>query len=120
MKRVNISRFSGSGVPIKQFLPICLLSCQPVFSHADMKGCIDEIVTATKFWFSEHKDRSFLPSEGEDAAIWLLVSTNSDAQHELFILKHCTFWAEGLLMVYQVAVFRVLQPMRSGDQKLWV
>ncbi|GMI99857.1 hypothetical protein like AT1G26330 [Hibiscus trionum] len=81
-KRVNISTFSGSGAPIKQFLPISLLSWQPVFGHADMKGCIDEIITATKLGFSEHKDCSFLPIKGEDVAIWLLVLTNSDDQHE--------------------------------------
>ncbi|MBA0743969.1 hypothetical protein Gogos_006615, partial [Gossypium gossypioides] len=82
LKRVNISRYSGSGDPIKQFLPISLLSWQPVFSYDDMKERIDEITTSTKFWFSKHKDSSFLPLEGKDVAIWLLVLTNSDAQHE--------------------------------------
>ncbi|MBA0805641.1 hypothetical protein Gohar_005136, partial [Gossypium harknessii] len=82
LKRVIISRYSGSGDPIKQFLPISLLSWQPVFSYDDMKERIDEITTSTKFWFSKHKDSSFLPLEGKDVAIWLLVLTNSDPQHE--------------------------------------
>ncbi|MBA0834652.1 hypothetical protein Goarm_006982 [Gossypium armourianum] len=74
--------FASPGDPIKQFLPISLLSWQPVFSYDDMKERIDEITTSTKFWFSKHKDSSFLPLEGKDVAIWLLVLTNSDAQHE--------------------------------------
>ncbi|XP_012438482.1 uncharacterized protein LOC105764453 isoform X1 [Gossypium raimondii] len=82
LKRVIISRYSGSGDPIKQFLPISFLSWQPVFSYDDMKERIDEITTSTKFWFSKHKDSSFLPLEGKDVAIWLLVLTNSGAQHE--------------------------------------
>ncbi|MBA0563339.1 hypothetical protein Golob_008321 [Gossypium lobatum] len=82
LKRVIISRYSGSGDPIKQFLPISLLSWQPVFSYDDLKERIDEITTSTKFWFSKHKDSSFLPLEGKDVAIWLLVLTNSDPQHE--------------------------------------
>lgn len=40
---------------------------------------------ATKIWFSEHsKNHSSPPLEGEDIAIWFLVSTvhESDAQHD--------------------------------------
>ncbi|KAK8604295.1 hypothetical protein V6N13_099242 [Hibiscus sabdariffa] len=118
MKRVNISRFSGSGDPIMQFLPISLLSWQPVFSHADMRGCIDEIVTATKFWFSEHKDCSFLPSEGEDAAIWLLVSTNSDAHHE-HLSSNCQastsgWWRLALLVKDRVILGSALDPRAAA------
>ncbi|XP_039047064.1 uncharacterized protein LOC120187414 [Hibiscus syriacus] len=113
MKRVSISRFSSSGDPIKQFIPISLLSWQPVFSYADMKGCIDEILAATKFWFLERKDRSFLPLEGEDVAIWLLVSTTSDAQHE-HLSSNCqantTGWSLALLVKDTVILGSTIDP----------
>ena len=48
-------------------------------------------MAATKMWFSENSENSsFLPSEGEDIAVWLLVSTISDsnAQHN-YIPSDC-------------------------------
>ncbi|KAA3460845.1 DNA binding protein [Gossypium australe] len=114
LKRVNISRYSGSGDPIKQFLPIGLLSWQPVFSYDDMKERIDEITTSTKFWFSKHKDSSFLPLEGKDVAIWLLVLTNSDAQHEHLSSNHLAntsrWWRLALLVKDTMILGSTLDP----------
>ncbi|TYH96539.1 hypothetical protein ES332_A12G184200v1 [Gossypium tomentosum] len=113
LKRVNISRYSGSGDPIKQFLPISLLSWQPVFSYDDMKERIDEITTSTKFWFSKHKDSSFLPLEGKDVAIWLLVLSNSDAQHEHLSSNHLantSRWRLALLMKDTMILGSTLDP----------
>ncbi|XP_022776714.1 uncharacterized protein LOC111318239 isoform X2 [Durio zibethinus] len=120
LKRVIISRFSASDNPIKQFLPISLVSWQPIFRHADMNGRIDEIITATKNWFSENKDCSLLPLVGEDIAVWLLVSTisDSDAQHE-HLSSNCQTnpsrcWRLALLVKDRVILGSILDPRAAA------
>ncbi|XVE91644.1 hypothetical protein REPUB_Repub01dG0027700 [Reevesia pubescens] len=120
LKRVIISRFSASGDPIKQFLPISVFSRQAGFSYADLNGHINETITATKIWFSEHKDCSFLPLEGEDIAVWLLVSTvsDSDAQHE-HLSSNCQsnssrWWRLALLVKDRVILGSTLDPRAAA------
>ncbi|XP_038997347.1 uncharacterized protein LOC120122221 [Hibiscus syriacus] len=88
-----------------------------ILCYADMKGCNDQIIAETKFWFSEHKDRTFLPLEGEDVAIWLLVSTTSDAQHE-HLSSNCqantTGWRLALLVKDTVILGSTIDPRAAA------
>lgn len=54
------------------------------FSESSVEENVNGMMAATNMWFSEqNKNPSFLPKEGEDVAIWLLVSvmSDSDTQH---------------------------------------
>uniref|UniRef100_A0A2C9WH72 FYR C-terminal domain-containing protein n=1 Tax=Manihot esculenta TaxID=3983 RepID=A0A2C9WH72_MANES len=87
-KRIFISRFSAPSTSVYQFCPISLFSWQREvngFSCSNVEVHINRLMDATKIWFSEHsKNHSSPPLEGEDIAIWFLVSTvhESDAQHD--------------------------------------
>ncbi|XP_062162867.1 uncharacterized protein LOC133869800 isoform X2 [Alnus glutinosa] len=86
-KRILLSSFCAPSTSIYQFFPISLFSWKnegPGFSNSNVEEHVNGIMAATKMWFSESSENSsFLPSEGEDVAVWLLVSTISDsnAQH---------------------------------------
>ncbi|KAJ9174145.1 hypothetical protein P3X46_017205 [Hevea brasiliensis] len=87
-KRNFVSRFSAPSPPVHQFCPISLFSWQREvhgFSYSNVEAHINRPMDATKLWFSEHsKNHTFPPLEGEDIAVWFLVSTvhDSDAQHD--------------------------------------
>lgn len=83
-KRAFVSRFSAPRASIYQFFPINLFRWQRNGS-AFMDANLELTNTATASSFSKHSEKcSFRPSEEEDSAIWLLVSTisDSDAQHD--------------------------------------
>ncbi|OMO93525.1 hypothetical protein CCACVL1_06455 [Corchorus capsularis] len=119
LERVIISRFSACGDPVKQFIPISLLSWKPFFSNAAMNGHVDEIIAATKNSFSEENDCSHLPLEG-NIAVWLLVSTvtDSDAQHK-HSSSHCqenppSWWRLALLVKDRVILGSTLDPRAAA------
>lgn len=77
--------------------------------------------TATASLFSKHSEKSsFCPSEGEDTAIWLLVSTisDSDAQHNC-MSSDCQknpvkFWRLALLVKNMVILGSPLDPRAAA------
>ncbi|KAF8399648.1 hypothetical protein HHK36_015517 [Tetracentron sinense] len=83
-KRTLLSRFSAPGISVFEFLPVGLFSWQReghVPTDPDMEDHTNDIMAATKSWFSgASEDCAFLPSKGEDIAVWLLVSTVSDSE----------------------------------------
>ncbi|PQP91673.1 uncharacterized protein Pyn_09746 [Prunus yedoensis var. nudiflora] len=73
-KRILVSRFSAANASICQFVPVSLFTWQiksPVSSYSDIEEHINELVAATS------NDQFSL--EGEDIAVWLLVSSSSDS-----------------------------------------
>ncbi|KAK4842534.1 hypothetical protein QYF36_023324 [Acer negundo] len=86
-RRVFLSRFSAPSISTYQFFPISVFSWQRNGSfsmEADMEEHVKGIMDATKNLFLErNENNSFLPSEGKDIAIWLLVqSVSDDARHD--------------------------------------
>lgn len=82
--KVIISRFSGPGNSISQFLPISLITRSPAFGNTDLEVQIDAIMAATKVRFSNRTNNHTLLPLQEDIVVWLLVSTDPDstAQYE--------------------------------------
>lgn len=77
----------------------------------------NEIMAATRTWSSKHRENnSFLPSEGEDFAIWLLVSTisDTDAQHNYISsdvqINPVRLWRLALLVKNMVILGSPLDP----------
>lgn len=108
-RRVFISRFSAPSTSIHEFLPVSVFSWpsnSSTFMQTDQVEHVDKVISATKLWFSEHlENNSFLPSEEEDIALWLLVSTisGSDTQHHHISNNSCPsnpvrFWRLALLV----------------------
>ncbi|XP_048319035.1 uncharacterized protein LOC107429040 isoform X1 [Ziziphus jujuba] len=80
-KRILVSRFSASSTSICEFFPVGLFSWQMKghFSESSVEENVSRMMAATNMWFSEqNKNPSLLPIEGEDIAVWLLVSVISD------------------------------------------
>ncbi|CAN1152356.1 hypothetical protein LINPERPRIM_LOCUS28886 [Linum perenne] len=75
-KRTFVSRFSAPGTSIHAFNPISWFSCQRN-GHCLSSYNSDEMMEATKLSFTDHHNNSHTSPhmEGEDIAIWLLVST---------------------------------------------
>ncbi|CAK7326230.1 unnamed protein product [Dovyalis caffra] len=81
-KRMFMSRFSSPSASYCQFFPISLFSWQREvhgFHYSNVEEQINGIIDATKLQFSENSEYHSLPTlDGEDTAIWLLVSTNPE------------------------------------------
>ncbi|KAL5759341.1 hypothetical protein ACOSQ2_018179 [Xanthoceras sorbifolium] len=123
-RRVFLSRFSAPNTSTYQFFPISVFSRQrngSVFMDADVEEHINGIMDVTKRLFLEcNENNSFLPSEGEDIAIWLLVQSisDSDAQHDN-TSSDCQFnpvrlWRLALLVKNMVILGSPLDPRAAA------
>ncbi|KAL2546615.1 DNA binding [Forsythia ovata] len=76
-KRILVSKFSAPGTSVFQCVPVGMFTWQSKVEH-NTKELIDEIMNATKMWFSVMGENHILPVQNTDMAVWLLISTHSD------------------------------------------
>ncbi|KAH0911490.1 hypothetical protein HID58_034811 [Brassica napus] len=77
--RSLVSRFVSPSNMIFEFIPTSLFAWHPLHGHSTMEDHIDMILAATKLWFSKGiNNKTLVPAEVKDTAIWLLVSTDPD------------------------------------------
>ncbi|XP_077217044.1 DNA binding protein isoform X2 [Tasmannia lanceolata] len=122
-KRVFLARFSAPGSSIFEVLPVGLFNWQkkgPVVTSSKVDDYTKEIIDATEKWFSgAGENHAFLPSSGEDIAVWLLVSavSNSEAQlnhHAGDLNKSSAGWRLALLVKNMVVMGSILDPRASA------
>ncbi|XP_024007740.1 uncharacterized protein LOC18992450 [Eutrema salsugineum] len=78
-KRSLVSRFVSPSNLIFEFIPTSLFAWHTVHNHSTIEDHVDVILAATKLWFSKGvNNKTLVPAEVEDTAIWLLVSTDPD------------------------------------------
>ncbi|KAJ8774514.1 hypothetical protein K2173_016960 [Erythroxylum novogranatense] len=91
-RRVLVSKFCAPSASVLEFFPIGLFSWQRELgglNYTSVEEHIDKIMDAN--WFLEQQqNHSFQLLDGEDIAIWLIVSTasDSDAQDDTSIENH--------------------------------
>lgn len=72
---------------------------------------MDMILAATKLWFSKGiNNKTLVPAEVKDTAIWLLVSTDLDADAQSNPESPATCWRLALLVRNQVIFGSQLDP----------
>ncbi|CAG7864687.1 unnamed protein product [Brassica rapa] len=77
--RSLVSRFVSLSNMIFEFIPTSLFAWHPLHGHSTMEDHIDMILAATKLWFSKGiNNKTLVPAEVKDTAIWILVSTDPD------------------------------------------
>ncbi|KAK3039810.1 hypothetical protein RJ639_027123 [Escallonia herrerae] len=80
-ERILLSRFSAPNTTVVQFLPISLFRWQSkdlLPTGPDKEKHIKGMVDAIKLRLEGGENHAFLPKDGQDMAIWLLISTVSD------------------------------------------
>ncbi|KAJ6689891.1 hypothetical protein OIU85_006208 [Salix viminalis] len=123
-KRMFMARVSSPSASACQFFPISSFSWQRVvhgFHYSTVEEQINGIVDATKLWFSENSEcYSLPPLDGEDIAIWLLVSTipELDTQED-YISSDCGinpvgWWRLALLVKNMLILGGALDPRAAA------
>ncbi|KAK3027272.1 hypothetical protein RJ639_041218, partial [Escallonia herrerae] len=80
-ERILLSRFSAPSTTVVQFLPISLFRWQSkdlLPTGPDKEKYINGMVDAIKLRLEGGENHALLPKDGQDMAIWLLISTVSD------------------------------------------
>ncbi|CAA7020204.1 unnamed protein product [Microthlaspi erraticum] len=110
-KRCLVSRFVCPSNLIFEFIPTSLFAWHPVHSHSTIEDQMDMILAATKLWFSKGvNNKTLVPAEVKDTAIWLLVSTDLDADAKSNPESPATCWRLALLVRNQVIFGTQLDP----------
>ncbi|KAG8366476.1 hypothetical protein BUALT_Bualt17G0083900 [Buddleja alternifolia] len=73
-KRILVSRFSSPGMSVLECVPSSILRWQRK-GECNPEALIDQIMDATKMWFSGTSVNHFFPPDDKDVAVWLLIST---------------------------------------------
>ncbi|XP_010477867.1 PREDICTED: uncharacterized protein LOC104756910 [Camelina sativa] len=115
-KRSLVSRFVSPSKMIFEFIPSSLFAWHPIYSHSTMEDHIDMILAATKLWFSKGIDnKTLVPAEVKDTAIWLLVSTDLDSNPKCDgVESPARCWRVALLVKDQVILGSQLDPRASA------
>ncbi|XP_058070516.1 uncharacterized protein LOC131219413 isoform X2 [Magnolia sinica] len=123
-KRVLLSSFSSPGISIFQVLPVGLFGWQmncPISTSSKVEEHIKEIIAATESWFSRvDENYDYLLPNGEDIAVWLLVSaaSNSEAQYDCpgndLNATPVGWWRLALLVKNTVIMGSILDPRASA------
>ncbi|KAG6764005.1 hypothetical protein POTOM_031457 [Populus tomentosa] len=123
-RRMFMARVSSPSASACQFFPISSFTWQRVvhgFHYSTVEEQINGIVDATKLWFSENSECNSLPPlDGEDIAIWLLVSTipELDTQED-YISSDCGinpvgWWRLALLVKNMLILGKALDPRAAA------
>ncbi|XP_022878359.1 uncharacterized protein LOC111396224 isoform X9 [Olea europaea var. sylvestris] len=80
-KRILVSKFSAPGTSVFHCVPVGMFRWQSKGKH-NSKDLTDEIMNATKMWFSGMGENQILPVQNKDMAVWLLISTPSDTDSQ--------------------------------------
>ncbi|PON97232.1 Guanine nucleotide-binding protein, beta subunit [Trema orientale] len=123
-KRIIVSKFSASCTSFCEFFPVGMFSWQKKghsFRDSNVEGHVNGMVAATNMWFSDQaNDDPFLPLDGEDIAVWLLVSatSDSDAEHDYisgdYQTKSVGWWRLALLVKNMVILGTALDPSAAA------
>ncbi|KAK4430102.1 hypothetical protein Salat_1310900 [Sesamum alatum] len=76
-KRHLVSRFSSPGMSVLECVPASIFRWQ-IKGECKMGVLINEIMDATRTWFSGRNENHVFSPKDRDVAIWLLISTVSD------------------------------------------
>ncbi|CAA2997618.1 uncharacterized protein LOC111396224 isoform X3 [Olea europaea subsp. europaea] len=80
-KRILVSKFSAPGTSVFHCVPAGMFRWQSKGEH-NSKDLTDEIMNATKMWFSGMGENQIPPVQNKDMAVWLLISTLSDTDSQ--------------------------------------
>ncbi|XP_057777399.1 uncharacterized protein LOC130995918 isoform X2 [Salvia miltiorrhiza] len=80
-KRNLVSRFSSAGMSVFECIPVSIFRWQRKV-ESKTEALVAEIMGATKMWSSGGSDDHVFSAEDKDVAVWLLISTASDLDHE--------------------------------------
>lgn len=110
--RSQVSRFVSPSNRIFEFIPTSLFAWHPLHSHSTMEDHIDMILAATKLWFSKGiNNKTLVPAEVKDTAIWILISTDPDADVNYdSVERPGRCWRLALLVRNQVILGSLLDP----------
>ncbi|KAI3467220.1 hypothetical protein Pfo_023883 [Paulownia fortunei] len=82
-KRNLVSRFSSPGLSVLECVPASVFRWQRK-GDCKTEALVDEIMDATKTWFSGRSENHVFLPEDKDVAVWLLISTVSDPDSQCY------------------------------------
>lgn len=83
-KRNLVSRYSSTGMSALECIPVSVFSWQTKGEYNKRDALVAEIIDATNTWSSRRSDDHDFSPEDRDAAAWLLISTASDLDHDVY------------------------------------
>ncbi|KAK6157819.1 hypothetical protein DH2020_012067 [Rehmannia glutinosa] len=82
-KRNLVSKFSSPGMSVLECIPASVFRWQRK-GECKMEALVDEIMDATRTWFSRSSENHIFSPEDKNAAVWLLISTVSDPDSQSY------------------------------------